>query len=189
MTFTVADKNRDAIKQICDVYVSPKSLVLDPTYGKGMFWKFEHGLNLVTSDKFLPAQIKADFCCLPFETAKFDAVVFDPPYYAGEGDPKQTKYFIREKGVSVRDLYVLGLVEVSRTVKNKGIIVVKCTDGCPYYPMMPWILNLGSGKYLDVVIKINLGVKNFHPSKVHHKLRTCHSYFIVLQNINTGRKS
>lgn len=188
MTFTVASTNHDAVKQICDVYVPSGSLVLDCTYGKGMFWKFEHQLNLVTLDKYLPAQIKGDFCALPFQNRVFDAVVFDPPYYSGGGKPQQNDWFIRKEDVMVRDLYLKGLMECSRVTKNKGIIIVKCSDGCPYDAMLPWILGLKIGTYKDVVIRINLGLRNFRtPGKI-HKLKTCHSYFIVLQNINHQRK-
>jgi len=181
------------VKQICGTYIFDGSKVLDCTFGKGMFWKFEHNLELVTLDRFLPAQIQGDFRFLPFKDQIFDAAFFDPPYYVGAQTisksrmMKTSSNFEPQKSQdNVRNLYMKGMMECSRSVKNKGIIVVKCSDGCPYYPMMSWIVDLKIGKYKDVVIRTNMAIRNFRtPGKI-HKMKTSHSYFIVLQNSYQG---
>jgi len=192
---TLASSNAEAIQQVAAVYIPDDSLVLDCTYGRGRFWAWEHSLNLVSLDIVgNPAQIRGDFRCLPFRDETFDACIFDPPYYGHGaqtqeqfGASNQLAWFLR-KTEPIRNLYMKGLLEASRVTKNHGIIVVKCTDGCDYHPMLPWITSLRIGKFLDSVIRTNPSLRNWTPNTApRKKLRTCHSYFIVLQNAYFGR--
>ena len=192
---TLASSNAEAIQQIAAVYIPDGSLVLDGTYGKGRFWAWEHNLNLTSLDIVgSPAQIQGDFRCLPFRDETFDACVFDPPYYGhgtqmqeDSGTSNQLPWFLR-RTEPTRNLYMRGLLEASRVTKNRGIVVVKCTDGCDYHPMLPWVTGLRIGRFLDTVIRTNPSLRNWAASgNVRKKLRTCHSYFIVLQNSYYGR--
>lgn len=56
-------------------------LVLDPTYGEGVFWKVFRPEGLIWTDiKEDNAWHKQDFTDMPWGDEWFDTVVFDPPY-------------------------------------------------------------------------------------------------------------
>lgn len=112
-------------------YLRPEWLTLDPTYGRGNFWKEwrpPHN-RLVTSDAFTPAGMRADFTALPFWSQAFDAVVFDPPYKLN-GTPSHPD---EAYGVHIptrwQDRIALickGVHECARVSEN--ILLVKCQD-------------------------------------------------------------
>ena len=197
--YTYAFSNSDAVQRICEVYVTQGQLVLDCTYGKGNWWKWPHSgkLQLVASDLYPQQQgtLRATYHALPFKDAMFDAAFFDPPYYGHgsktRGEPtasKQTGSFYGNRQEPTRNAFLRGLVELSRVVKDKGIIVTKVTDGCDYYPMVPWVVGLRIGKFVDSVILVNQALRNWTPNKTaRRKLRTCHSTFVVLRNHHYGR--
>ena len=115
-------------------YITPFDQVLDMTYGKGRFWTLIHPYSMVRVDKFAHVQggIKADFRQLPFEDARFDVAVFDPPYKLS-GTPSATEYpdyGIQEK-MSPHDRMAMicdGLKEATRVVRKGGYVLVKCQD-------------------------------------------------------------
>lgn len=56
--------------------------VLDPTYGKGTWWKKYRPVGLVHHDLAVDG---VDFRALPYVARSFDAVAFDPPYVSVGG--------------------------------------------------------------------------------------------------------
>lgn len=189
---TVAYSSSEGIKNISEIYFEDNFSIIDLTYGKGSFWKFPYNFKLDRNDmKVQGLEFNFDFRNIPLKDQSYDVTVFDPPYY-GHGiknkvDPT-IKYGLIDNFVTlddcIRNLYIKGLAEASRITKNNGIIIVKTTDGCDYYPMLPFILNLRIGKFLDQVIVVNNNIENFHQSKdkKKSKLRTVHSNLIVLRN-------
>ena len=109
--------------------------VLDATYGEGTFWKrFPNELWwLTTNDLYKEADLRADFCRLPFRDEEFDAVVFDPPYKLS-GTPALGQFDLRY-GVGVAmpwqermRLIRRGALECLRVTKAGGHTLVKCQD-------------------------------------------------------------
>jgi hypothetical protein len=63
-------------------YLRPEHHVLDPTHGKGVWWRTWQP-NKLTAHDIDPAKAPdgpADFTALPYPDDHFDAVAFDPPY-------------------------------------------------------------------------------------------------------------
>lgn len=114
-------------------YLRDDWLTLDPTYGKGTFWKERRPNLLITSDKYQRnAQIDdVDFTDLPWPDGAVDAVVFDPPYKMnGTPSHPDNAYGV---GTPVRwqdriDLMKRGQKECSRVLKPGGYLLTKCMD-------------------------------------------------------------
>jgi hypothetical protein len=109
--------------------------VLDPTFGRGIWWKNWRPDDLVTHDKY--AVDGVDFRHVPHDDNEFDAVAFDPPYVCTGGKDTsgikdlQNRYGI-DRGPStpagVQELINAGLTEAKRVVKERGVILCKCQD-------------------------------------------------------------
>lgn len=117
---------------------------LDPTWGRGVFWKRWRPDRLVASDLYtMPERLiyrdgvivhtgrpSFDFRAMPYPDASWDAVVLDPPYKLN-GTPTEkvdTPYGVdkvmpwQERMQMIRD----GITECARVVKPRGIVLVKC---------------------------------------------------------------
>ena len=116
-------------------YLQDEWRTLDPTYGRGMWWKVWRPVELVTHDL---AQDGVDFRDLPYGDEEFQAVAYDPPYVStgttkhrrinaslhqpyGVGDNAHTPHLIQA-------LINEGLAECARVAKAKGFLLVKCQD-------------------------------------------------------------
>jgi len=197
--WSYANNNAEAIKRISEIYIPTGSLVLDATFGKGRFWAelLDAEITVVAQDinPALALDVCGDFRRLPFHDQVFDVGVFDPPYYghgtaikeqAAASASRQNVWFVNPEQEPIRNLYLKGLMELSRVVRNKGIIVVKCTNGCDYSDMPTWLRGLRIGRVVDEVVCINPAIRNWHGGEK-KKLRTAHSYFLVIQNAYYGR--
>lgn len=115
-------------------YLRYEDRVLDPTYGRGVWWGRWRPSELVTHDIRLDG---VDFRDLPHADGEFDAAVFDPPYVS-VGGRKTTglpdlhdRFGLTDAPTSpagVQDLINSGLGEVARVVKPRGFVLVKCQD-------------------------------------------------------------
>lgn len=104
--------------------------VLDPTYGRGAFYRLVPEL-LVTGGDIDPAKgVPMDMRALPFGDSSFDAVVIDPPYLggsAGRGSALEQKYGIfSHSQLELLSLYSAGLTEAWRVARK--LVVAKCAD-------------------------------------------------------------
>lgn len=112
-------------------YLRKEWRTLDPTYGKGTFWKLWRPDLLIATDLAgTPAHFAADFRQLPWPARYFDAVVFDPPYKLngtdqGEGERYGVHVYARWQD-RIR-LIIDGLAECIR-VLGDGYLLVKCQD-------------------------------------------------------------
>lgn len=194
MSYSFAESNAEAMSRIAEVYFKQDDLILDMTFGKGTFWKEIAGQFrgvCLDIDPTIRVNVRGDFRRLPFPDETFDVTVFDPPYYGhGSSLPhdktRQVQEFFNESDEPTRNLYLKGLMEAGRVTKNKGLIVVKCTNGCEYTDMPTWIRGLRIGRVIDEVISVRLALRNWHPG-VKRKIRTVHSFFLVLRNSYYGR--
>jgi hypothetical protein len=127
--------------QILNLYVAPKSLVADVTYGRGVFWK------AVPKDRYrlLATDLATGVDCrqLPYEDRSVDCVVLDPPYMHTPGGSAHVGHqnyenYYKNNGSSnghvlkyheaVLDLYFKAGKEAWRVLGPNGIFIVKCQD-------------------------------------------------------------
>lgn len=116
-------------------YLRDEWLTLDPTYGKGTFWKGRQPKNLFRSDLHTwaedPTVGDADFTKLAWSDGIFEAVVYDPPYKMnGTPSDPDNAYGV---GTPVRwqdriDLMKRGQKECARVLKPGGYLLTKCMD-------------------------------------------------------------
>lgn len=130
--------------------------VLDPTYGRGNWWKSWRPEQLVAHDLILDG---VDFRELPTE-GLFDTVAFDPPYIPQGGratstlniDPGDTISFIDRYGLrhgpstnnDLRELIRAGVESFASVIIQRGTLLVKCmsyVNGSAFRPMPRWIAN------------------------------------------------
>jgi hypothetical protein len=132
LTATIGD-NGDLFPKVLSLYVPEGSVIADVTYGKGVFWK-----NVDTSKYVLKASDLmdgVDFRSLPYEDSSIHALVLDPPYmHDGKTVHKALNKNYRNNHepttshASVIRLYAGGILEATRVLKKKGVIIVKCQD-------------------------------------------------------------
>lgn len=133
-----------------------KGRVLDPTYGRGNWWKNWRPTELVAHDRYRLDGI--DFRQLP-DDGLFDTIAFDPPYIPQGGRETSTLgesgtsgHFLDRYGLvevpstneQLRQLIVDGLAEFRHHLVRGGIVLVKCmsyVNGSRWRPMPRWIAN------------------------------------------------
>lgn len=112
-------------------YLRKTDRVLDPTYGKGIWWKEWKPRRLVKHDVVMDG---VDFRNLPHPDGHFDVVAFDPPYVSAGGRATTTikafydQYGLRDAPTSPALLQRLindGLTEQHRVVKKRGFVLCK----------------------------------------------------------------
>lgn len=128
--------------------------VLDPTYGRGNWWKTWQPPELVKHDLILDG---IDFRDLP-EEGLFDTVTFDPPYIPQGGRDTSTlsapgdvgfldNYGLRDgprTNAELRALVRDGMASFSGVLVRRGTLLVKCmsyVNGGKWNPMPRWIAN------------------------------------------------
>lgn len=133
-------------------YVSGR--VLDPTYGRGNWWKNWRPGNLVAHDLMTDG---VDFRALP-EEGPFDTITFDPPYIPQGGRDTSTvieaggstfidRYGLRDvpgTNTELRALIRDGMKSFTRHITRDGVVLVKCMSyvtGGRWRPMPRWIAN------------------------------------------------
>jgi hypothetical protein len=132
--------NAEVFPNILNLFVSPKTIIADVTFGKGVFWK-----NVVPGKyELLKSDLKqgVDARALPYSDASIGCVVFDPPYMhtpggtAHEGHQNFESYYKnnnpngtdKKYHDAVLDLYFRAGAEAWRVLKYDGIYIVKCQD-------------------------------------------------------------
>jgi len=132
----VCNNNSELVKEVSNLYLKDGDSIADITYGKGVFWK-KMDLNrfdFYPSDIITCPEAPYDFKKLPYPKEKFDVVVFDPPYSHNPGQMiVNDNYQLREttRGFYHKDiiqLYKEGMAEALRTLKQDGLLWVKCKD-------------------------------------------------------------
>jgi hypothetical protein len=114
-------------------YLRREWRVLDPTFGRGLWWTEFRPEDLVASD----LATGVDFRCLPWPEAEFDAVAYDPPYVA-PGGRRTTglpdlfdRYGLVDAPATpalLQEMIDAGLAECARVVRPGGLLLVKCQD-------------------------------------------------------------
>lgn len=127
-------------------YLRRSMLVLDPTYGKGVWWKRWRPRNLYDHDLAIDGH---DFRDLPYPDGTFDAIAFDPPYVSmGGRETTKIRKFYEQYGLigaptSPQKLQALindGLTEMHRLVAKRGIVIVKTMNYVSSGQLQPSVL-------------------------------------------------
>lgn len=115
-------------------YLKRNVLTLDPTYGRGIWWKRFRPINLFDHDLEADGH---DFRNLPYADETFGQIAYDPPYVS-MGGRKTTgiRKFYEAYGLTgaptspakLQTLINDGLTEMYRLCEMGGIVLVKCCD-------------------------------------------------------------
>ncbi len=206
--------NADVFPQILNLHVPPGARIADVTYGSGVFWR---NVDL-TRYTLLASDIADGIDCraLPYESESLDALVLDPPYMegllrsnvahkAGGGSHSAFRgYYSNGNETSdggpkwhaaVSDLYFKAGKEAARTLKPKGIAIVKCQDEVS--ANRQWLTHVEIINHYEtlgfyckdmfVVVRQNKAVVARLLKQVH--ARKNHSYFLVFVKAPTGKKA
>lgn len=126
--------NADLIVDVARLgYLKEDDVVLDPTYGEGVWWQKWRPKQLRACDLNVeksPMDLSIDFRYLPWEDNEFDAEVLDGPYRlngrpsADFDEPYGTDTVTRWQDRI--ELICQGITEAARVIKPGGILLVKC---------------------------------------------------------------
>lgn len=139
-------------------FLRTEDRVLDPTFGRGAWWKDWTPSVLVRHDI---AQDGVDYRALPYADGEFDAVAFDPPYVCTGGRETSTlgdfndRYGLRDAPRTPAALAAMndaGMAECWRVVRPGGIVLVKTAN-------YVWSGNLFAGAHTTLVAALALGFK------------------------------
>lgn len=123
------------------LWIKPDDVVVDPTFGKGSFYKRFRPVNLIATDldpeKCPDSPYGIDFRELPMDSGMADVVVFDPAYVVPGGRETSTigemneAYGMGTTEANLASQWIVitdGLVECVRVLRPRGIIMVKCMN-------------------------------------------------------------
>ena len=128
-------RNGPLIAEAARLWIGPDDVVLDVTYGRGLFWTDIQPENFIAHDKYVGDGV--DFRHLPEPNASVDVVVFDPPYIAMGGRKTSTvpdmldRYGLHEvpkTPAGLMGLMAAGMIEATRVLAPNGRLFVKCMD-------------------------------------------------------------
>lgn len=192
---SVASDNATAMHEIMLMYARPGMTVVDPTYGRGVFWsKVDVSAYQVLATDL--AGTGHDFRSLPYLAGAAHIVVLDPPYRykPPAGTVKDTVdvcYRLSDSPdigstKAVHELYVAGMREAYRILKPYGFLLLKCQDTIEAGKQV-WthVYLMAAATEIGFVVRDLMIVVNPTPSptrwSVHRHARKGHSYFLVLR--------
>jgi hypothetical protein len=127
-------------------YLTDDQVIVDPTYGRGNWWKQWRPPNLIAHDLRLDG---VDFRQLPEATGSVDAVAFDPPYIAQGGRDTSTLAkgthddfdrrrpdFLDRYGLDtvpttpegITAMAAAGITEFRRVLRPNGVLLIKAMN-------------------------------------------------------------
>lgn len=136
-----SNSNALLIKSAARLWVYPSNVVVDVTYGKGLWYLAMNELRVARSlamwahDKY--TLDGTDFTKLPEVSDSVDVIFFDPPYTAKGG--RETSgivgfdeaYGLKDAPSTPEELDLLikqGMIEIRRVLKTGGRVFVKTSD-------------------------------------------------------------
>jgi hypothetical protein len=197
---TVACSNQEAFARLLRLYSRPGDTVVDPTYGRGVFWSAVDAsdYNLLATDLAVDG---VDLRALPYADSSADVVVLDPPYRYTPARNKRhedtpghgavdTLYALQASGLTntaaVLDLYRAGIAEASRVLRKGGFLFVKCQDTIQDGKQV-WVhvALMQAAEAIGLACRDLAAVVTKSPTKTRwprqRHLRKAHSYFLVFR--------
>jgi hypothetical protein len=183
--------NSDIFPGILHLYVPEGSLIADVTYGKGIFWQQVDiaRYRLMATD----IETGVDLRALPYKNSTLDALILDPPYAHASKSPMKESisktYGLKTLTggrAQVRDLYTRGILEAKRTLRDQGILIVKCQDEV-HGRKQHWnhieLIAFTEANGLqceDLFVLVQTMTPTIRHSTQHHA-RKNHSYFLIFK--------
>ena len=171
---------------------------LDPTYGRGGFYKHGIPMPAVASDRELVEGINAriDYTGLPIKDESVQSVVFDPPFIIKDNSSRMRMIkfgsFINPDDRQLS--YLLATMEMYRILRPGGILVFKCQDDTFNHKFMPvhiqvYNVAISAGFRPEDLFVL---VTNSRPrswNTVHQEhARKFHSYFWVFKKVTRSAR-
>jgi hypothetical protein len=140
---SVVESDQEALGTLLELHAGPEARILDVTYGRGVIWR---GLPFSPHRADKNPQLKelgfvdtvCDFRELPFGSASYDVLVFDPPHLADVGDDSQLdgidgRYGLDDEDLrgddNVSHLFQPFLAEARRVLEPRhGRVICKIAD-------------------------------------------------------------
>lgn len=192
----IAGTNADLMRQVAALYIEPDDVVVDATFGEGMFWRSLPEIPVVAHDLYKGDGV--DLRALPEAAASVDVLAIDPPYRLTESTDSPYDQFVDAYGLgrapeltnnaagvtALKDLYAGGIAEASRVLTRRGRLLVKCQDfidGKRYVAMCAELIGLceAAGLPLIDLFVLHSGTGPRGPWETQHRSRRAHSYLIV----------
>lgn len=116
-------------------YITDRDRVLDPTYGRGLWWTRWRPQDLTTHDRKKDGSDFRDLSQYP--DGWFTAIAFDPPYVAKGGrstsgmkemDDRYGQDDCPATPALLQELINDGMTEMTRMLARKGTLIVKCQN-------------------------------------------------------------
>jgi hypothetical protein len=127
--------NADLIAEVARLYIKDGAIVVDPTFGKGVFWRKTDTsrFTLLASDLMTCPERPYDFRHLPYADGSIDVLTLDPPYVHDGGtfilDAQYQNATTRGMNhAAIIRLYQEGMTEAWRVIRSGGQLFVKCKD-------------------------------------------------------------
>lgn len=175
-------------------------LILDSTINGRRFWRDTTraviGLDI---DRRHRPEVCADNTAMPFRSASFDVVVYDPPHIPNQGHDRSKDFNTRfglgarstkENGYSFSHTYPAFMVEAWRVLAEDGILLCKITDYIHNHRYQ-WahvdLIRAGQDAGFtacDCIVKARKGPIIDPKWKVAHHSRRQHCYWIVFRKSN-----
>jgi hypothetical protein len=170
--------------------------ILDATYNTGRIWEGSaRGLPVVSMDidpRYEPMILADNRVMKGVRSARFGAVVYDPPHVGPQGRDKSVKRFDVDFGATVKCgkehnwnlsyLYPPFLKQAKRVLKPEGLLLAKITDMVnnhrskwPHCDFMRMAEEIGF-TVCDLIVKIRTG------PMLSNKSRKRHCFWIVCRN-------
>lgn len=151
--------NARLMEAVAKLWIKTGDTVLDPTYGKGGFWKRHRPGVLIASDLYVKNEDVSvcDFRKMPWADGAMDVVVFDPAYVTPGGrDTSTIPVMNTAYGMDTAeatldgqwDVILEGMAECHRVLKPGGIFMQK---------VMPYI---SSGRYQNYPFLVTYAMGN-----------------------------
>jgi hypothetical protein len=129
--------NGDLIADVAELYLKPDDLVVDVTYGKGIFWDKVKPKHFIAHDLNPTKGDGVAWNNLPEEDGSVDVLVFDPPYVSPGGRASSTlhemnsRYEMQMTAPTPKQQWesiVEGLEEAHRALGRRKLLWFKCMN-------------------------------------------------------------
>lgn len=191
--------NGPLLAAAAQLWIGPDDIVVDMTYGRGMFWTRYRPQYLVTHDLALDG---VDFRQLPEADGSVDVAVFDPPYIttgvATSPKPQRLHDAFGLVGGNysipdLKELFAAGMKEGTRVLKPKGRLFVKCMDFVTsgrlvlgHHHVVTTALCLGLEQVDEFIHNSGVGPQPEGRRQVHS--RRAHSFLCIFQTPSANRR-